>query len=179
MKPAWKKVAWFADKPAFEVDQVCGAVSAAYTDDWRTDVSDDLMRTVCEVFTGEQDLLLGDQRVLQLEGLRRMAAGHGMGQLFIDCAVQQVISNKSGVQAAVDAAADTLAIWGARYARQIEEHFHRESTQQHAQNVRSRIEEGVGSVPREALARQLLRLDSTPAPRTPPKQTGLDAGVRL
>lgn len=179
MRPGWKKVAEFADNRAFAKEEVSSAAVSALGDDWRSEVPDSVVECVREVLGGQQDSLFRDQKMMQLEAGRRISAGHGLGQVVIDCAVHRVASGATGADAAVEAVADALAIWGSRHGRQIEEHYCRESTDRRAQNVRARIEEGIGGASLHGLARQLLKLDSAPVPRTPPKQTGVDDGVRL
>ena len=81
--------------------------------------------------------------------------------------------------AAVEAVAEALSIWSVRHVRQIEEHYCRDSTQRRGQNVRARIEQGIGAASLKGLALQFVKLGGTAVPRTPPKRTGLDDGVRL
>ena len=89
------------------------------------------------------------------------------------------MSGRSGPDAAAEAAAEGLSIWGARHARQIEEHFCRASTERRARDVRTRIEGGIAASSLTELGRQFLKLDGAPAPRSTPKQTGLDDGAQL
>jgi hypothetical protein len=177
-RPKWKKAAEYADKGAFTREDVMNASEAALTDDWRIDVPQNLARSVCEIFGGQKSLFR-DQTTSDLDALRRLHAGHGMGQLLIDCALQLASKGKSGPEAAVEAAANTLAVWSSRHTRQIEEHYCRKASQRRADNVRTRLEDGISSVQHGALARQLLKLDGGAAPQKPQKQTGLDDGVTL
>jgi hypothetical protein len=179
MRPGWKKVAKFADMRAAGPDEVGHAVAAAFSDDWRADVAANVAECVCEVLGGQKDSLFRDQKIMQLEALRPLTAGRELAQILLDCAIQRAVSGEATADAAVEAAADALDIWGARQGRHVEEHYCRESTVRRAGNVRIRIEEGIGGTPRDALARQLLKLEPKTTPRTPPKQTGLDDGVRL
>lgn len=126
-----------------------------------------------------QQSLFSDQKLLQLEALKPLTAGHELGELLVDCAIQVAASGASGPEAAVEAAENTLSIWGARHARQVEEHYRRKSNAGRAFNVRSRIETALGAVPHSGLARQLLKMEAASAPRNVPKLTGLDEGVRL
>lgn len=178
MRPGWKKAAEYADKGAFASEDVRIASTEALAKDWRVDVPDSLVRSVCDIFGG-QDSLFRDQKVSDLEALRQTHAGHGMGQLFLDCNIQAAKNGKSGLETVVEAGASTLAIWGARHARQIEEHYCREANQRRAGNVRQRLEHEISGVQHGALARQLLNLDGTAAPPKPKKQSGLDDGVSL
>lgn len=181
MRPRWKKVSATADNQAATVEEVGGLAAWAFGEDWRVDVPDEVARSVCEILGGSQDSLFRDQKLMQLEALRRLTAGHGLGQVLIECAVKTVASGTSGEDPAVDAAANALAVWGARHARQVEEHYLREATAQRARDVRQRIESGISNVARHELARQLLKLDATAAPlrRAPPKRTDIDDGAKL
>jgi hypothetical protein len=179
MRRGWKKVAEFADNRTFDPAQVSDTVIAAFNDDWRAEVSPEVAGGVRDILGGQEDSLFRDQKVMQLEALRRVTAGHGLGQVLIDCALRAVLNPAQGADPAVEAAANALAIWGARHGRQIEEHYCRESTDSRAASVRERIEEGINHTPLQGLARQLLGLDPAPVPRKPRKQTGLDEGARL
>ena len=178
MRPGWKKAAEYADKGAFAREDVRNASAEALTKDWRVDVPENLARSVSEIFGG-QNSLFRDQKASDLESLRRLHAGHSMAHVLIDCAVQVANRGQSGPDAAVEATANALAVWGARHARQIEEHYCRESTQHRAGKVRERLEGGISSVQHSALARLLLSLDGAAAPQKPQKKTGLDDGVSL
>lgn len=178
-RPAWKKVAEFSDNRASAQEEIGHAVAAAFTGDWRIDVTPNIADCICDVLGGQKDSLFQDQKVIQLEALRPLAAGRELAQLLIDCAIQRAVSGESSPDAAVEAVADTLEIWGARHGRQIEEHYRRESTERRAHHIRGRIEQAIRTAPRASLARQLLKLEPRTLPRTPPKQTGLDDGVRL
>ena len=179
MRPAWKKVAEFADNRSFTREEVGNAVTSAFSDDWRADVAPNVAKCICEILGDRKDSLFDDQKVMQLEALRPLTVGHELSQIFLDCAIQQAISGEPSADAPVDAAADALDIWGARSGRHIEEHYYRESTERRAHKVRDRIEQGIGGTSRTTLARQFLMLEPKAAPRTLPKQTGLDDGVRL
>jgi hypothetical protein len=179
MRPAWKKVAEFAAMQAAPPDDVSNAVASALADDWRTDVASDIAGVICDVLGGQKDSLFQDQKVMQLEALRPMTAGRELAQLFLDCAIQRATTSEPGPDAAVEAAADALAIWGARHGRNIEEHYCRKSNERHAHDVRGRIEDGIGRTPLGTLARQFLNLEPRTAPRSPAKKTGLDDGVLL
>lgn len=179
MRPAWKKVAKFADMDASAPEDVSNAVIGAFAQDWAAGVAEPVARCICDVLGGWKDSLFQDQKVMQLEALRPMTAGHELSQLLVDCAIRRASSDRSGTDTAVEATADALAIWGARHGRQIEEHFYRKSTVQRAHNIRSRIEGGIGQTSLNGLARQFLNLEPKMVKHTPPKQSGLDDGVPL
>lgn len=179
MRRGWKKVAEIADNRASALEEIEEAADSALSADWRADVPEAVASAICEILGGQQDSLFRDQKVMQVEALRRNTAGQGLGQLVIECALHQLISKKSGTDVAVEAVAEALCIWSVRHNRQIEEHYCRDSTQRRGQNLRARIERGIGAASLKGLARQFLKLGGAAVPRTPPKRTGLDDGVRL
>lgn len=179
MRRGWKQLAERADNRAYAPEEIRDAVIPVLARDWRADVPDALAGRVCEILSGLQDTLFREQKIAQLEALQPMAAGHGLGGLFIDYAIQAVSEGRSDGDVAVETGAAALRSWAARGARQVEEHYCRKSTLRRGNNVRLRIEEGIGSASLKDLVRQLLKLGPQSAPRTPPRQTGLDDGVRI
>lgn len=179
MRTGWKKFAKFADNEACSPEEVASAAGPALVQDWRGEVPESVAACICEVLGDNQESLFSDQKVHQLSALKALTAGHELGELFVDCAIQVATSGASGPKAAVEAAEIALSIWGARHIRQVEEHYRRESNSGRAFDVRSRIESALGAVSHTGLARQLLNMDAAPAPRNVPKLTGLDEGVRL
>lgn len=179
MRRGWKKVAEYADKGAFSSDEIGDAVASAYLQDARKELPDSVAHAVCEILGDQQEHLFRDQKVEQLEALRPLAAGHGFGAILIDCATQRAHSGAVGPDSGLETMAAALELWGARHARQIEEHYRRESTLRRATNVRTRIEEGIGGMALHGLARQILKLDIKGNGRTSAKKDGIDDGVRL
>lgn len=179
MRQGWRKVAEFADNRAFDSEDVRDAVIAAFGDDLRADKMDVVAERICEIVGGQQDSLFPTEKVLQLETLRQSAAGHVFGQILIDCALHQLDNGNSGPNAAMEATTEAFSIWGARHARQTEEHYLRESTATRARDVRARIEQALGSVSYKPFARQFLSSSANSVLRRPPKLSGLDDGPRL
>lgn len=179
MRAPWKKFSEFADNAACSPEEVASAGAAALAQGWREEISEALVNTVCEIFVGNQGDLFGEQRVSQLEALKKQIVGSEFGGLFIDCTILVASEGGSGREAVEEAARNALSIMGARGARQVEEHYYRKSSTGRAFKVRARIETALGSASCKVLARQLLNMDATPAPRHVPRHTGLDEGVRL
>jgi len=178
MRRGWRKVAERAANPAFAPEEICNALSPALAQDWNDDVPINLIRGIDDILGDQQDLFK-EQKVLRLESLRPTTAAHGFGKVLLDCAIQLATNGEAGPEAAVEAATNALAVRASRGARQVEEHYCRKSKAPRAQKVRARIEQGIGGASLHGLARQLLKRDPAPALRTPPKQQGLDDGVRL
>lgn len=179
MRAPWKKVAELADKRAFEPEQVRGAAVAAIAIDWRLEVPEAVSDAIREILSPQQNSLFRDQKLMQLEALRRLTAGHGLGQVVIDCAIRRVSAGAVDPGDAIKVVEDAISVWGARHARQMEEHYCRKSSVGRAENVRIRVEQAASLADPNGLARQLLKMGPASAPRTPSKQTGLDDGVRL
>jgi hypothetical protein len=66
-----------------------------------------------------------------------------------------------------------------RCARQVEEHYYRESTRTRAGRVRERIEQGIGAADIGGLVRRLLKSETRTVTVEPTKRKGLDDGVKL
>jgi hypothetical protein len=179
MRRGWKKLAERAANHVFEPAEISNAVIPALVQDWRVETPAKLIRGITNVLEGQQTSLFTDQKLSQLEGLRPLAAGHSLGQVFLDCAIEVARNGGAGSDASVEAATNALAIRASCGARQVEEHYCRKSTTPHAQNVRGRIEEGIASASLDGLARQLLNLSPGSTLPTLAKQQGLDDGVRL
>jgi hypothetical protein len=174
MRPGWKKAAKCAEKAAYEVEEIADSIVAASCGDWRTDVSDQLVGAVSDVLTG--DLFSArDEKVTQLEAMRTIA-GYGLGQILIDCAIQQSTDGASS-RAVLEAAVGTaLATWWARHGRQIEEHYCRESSARRTRDVRTRMEAAIRGISTDAVIRQILGPSQSQHSH---KKIGLDDGVRL
>jgi hypothetical protein len=179
MRRGWKQLAERADNRAFAPDEISDAVIPALAQDWCAAVPDALAGRIRDILGGPQDSLFWEEKIAQLKTLRTAMTGRGFGDLLIEHAIQTVSEGKSGPDAAAETGAAALASWAARCARQVEEHYCRDSGPRRGVNVRTRIEEGIGRAPLEGLARELLKLGPRSVPRTAQKQTGLDDGVRL
>jgi hypothetical protein len=176
MRPEWKKVAEYADNEAFASKDVCDAIVAAVERDWRKDISPSFVGCIQDVLGGAT--LFSEDSIRALEDLRQSVAGCVMGNTLLDYVAYAVSDGKSGDAALQEAVTCTLTDWSARCARQVEEHYLRESSTANTKNVRSRIEEAIQKAPFTALASRLLDPESTPALRLA-KRDGLDDGVPL
>ncbi len=178
MHRTWKKVAERADNAACVPEEIRDALLPALAQDWTSNVPDELIHGIEAVLRDQPDLF-PDQKLLRLESLRPITAGHRNARLLLDCAMEQAATNDGAGDLALDAATSALAILAAGGAHQVEEHYCRKSTNPRARKVRSGIEDGIAITPLQDLARQLLKRDSGPAPRSAPKKRGLDEGVKL
>lgn len=179
MRRAWKQIAERADKEAFAPEEVSEVLPNALEQDWRAEISDSLFRQIRKILNDEQISLFGDQRAQQLEGLRTETAGYPLAGVFLDCAIQEAARGRSGEPAIRAAAYGALSDCAARGARQVEEHYRRESSEHRATNVRGRIEIGLAQANIAGIADRLTGIGSGGSQRAPQKQTGLDDGVKL
>lgn len=178
LPPGWKRVAKCAEKQAFSIDEIGDAVAPALTQDWSRNEVMDVVRSIREIFNDRQESLL-TSRSARLAELLPLAGGNDMKQILITCAMRRADAGETGSEALAATTSDTLEIWGARHGRPIEEHYCRKWNAGSADQVRTRIEAGIGMVQLPSLARQLLGVDASRAPRSPAKHTGLEEGPRL
>lgn len=176
MRPGWKKVAEYADNEAFASDELCDAVVSAVERDWRKDISPGLVACIQDVL-GVATLCSKDT-VRAVEELRPSVAGCPMGNALLDHLAYVISDGKSGDAALREAVICTLTDWSARCARQVEEHYLRESNAANTKNVRGRIEEAIQKAHFADLAVHLLDPNAKQA-RQLKKRDGLDDGVQL
>ena len=179
MRKGWKRLCKLADNAATSPQEICDAVVPALEQDWRGDMSSGLFNRVRQILSEPQGSLFVEQRIGELEALRRQTAGHGLARSFLDCAIQTVIEGGGGPAAILTTTQNAVIDRAARGIKQAEEHYIRESNAPRAENVRVRMEAGIQGAALEALARRLSNTDSAPAAPAPNKQQGLDDGVQL
>jgi hypothetical protein len=178
MRPAWKKAAERADKPANSSQEVGQAMSDAALSDWRAEVPDSCVRRLGEILGDRQLHLLEDSRAAQFAALRRsLDSTGGLGGVLVDCAEHVAASGKLGDAALREAIVDAISDRVSRSTKQIEEHYHRTSTERGV-NMRDRLSDAVREISYNALTHHALRVGDWPAQRSK-KQEGLDDGVPL
>jgi hypothetical protein len=179
MRRGWKRVAEYGDNRAFTLDEVSTSIVSALEKDGRDELSGKFMEGLRDLCREHEASLFKDQMGPQLEGLRDVA-GPGMGRMVLEHAIQLSENGESGLVIAEMAVTNALIDRAARGARQVEEHYCRESGQTRARDVRSRIEDAIGnsSAGLNALAQRMLNKSSGPAASLV-RQRGLDDGVRL
>ena len=176
MRPRWKKVAEYADNVSFTPEEVGDAIVVAVEQDCRMEVSSGLIDRIRDVLGGAQ--LFSEDTVGQLENLKQVTGGYPLSGVLLDFVIQATINGKSGEAALHEGMTNALTDRAARCARQVEEHYFRESSLPRSQNVRNGIEEGIRGSDFNRLANHLLNPGSQPAPRRT-KQDRLDDGVKL
>ncbi len=177
MRLGWKHVAERGDKRAFTADEISHAIVPALAQDCRAEMQPGLIDRVYKAFRDHETSLFKDGISKQLDGLRDIA-GSGIGRMVLDHAMlvaERGVTGRTGLEQALK---NALADRAAKGARQVEEHYCRESSSPRAQKVRERIEEGIRGADIGGLVRQIIDADS-PSPRQPLRQEGLDDGVRF
>ena len=174
MPPGWKKVAERASKEAYTSNEVREAIDVAIAQDYHKDISH-FIASIQDVI-GSDSLFSGD-RIPVLEDLRQFVAGCAMGEALLNHVIFVVSDGKSGNASLQEAVSRTFTDWAARRARQVEEHYRRQSGAEKAQNVRSRMEAAIQNTPFTVLANRLLDPVSKPARLV--KRDKLEDGVQL
>lgn len=176
MRPAWKKVAEYADNEAFAAEDVCDAVVDAVEKDWRKDISAGLVASIRDVLGGTT--LFSEDTIQSLEDLRQTTSGSAMGNALLDHLTCAIGEGRSGQAALEEAMTNTSIDQSARCARQVEEHYLRKSSIENTQSVRQRVEEAIQSADFRSLAGQILDPELKSVRRIK-KHDGLDDGVKL
>lgn len=179
MRPGWKRVAERGDKRAFAADEISRAITPALEQDCRKELQLGFIDHVYKAFRDQESALFKDGFTQRLEGLRDMA-GSGIGRVILDHSILVAQRGGTGQRGMEDALKNALTDRAARGARQVEEHYCRESSSARAQRVRERIEEGIRGADISGLARQIMGVEqSSPDTRPSLRKEGLDDGVRL
>jgi hypothetical protein len=178
MSRAWKKVAMYADKKAFDVAEIRQAIEAAIASDSAA-MGGGLPARIAEILVSQQIALFPTDRIEHLESLRPLTADCPMAQVLIEYAEQVAATGQLGGEAFIDAAAAMMESWAMRRSRQVEEHYFRKSSVQNGRRIRERLEAGSRAASFRRLAAGLLANGDSPKAWTIHKQTGLDEGVQI
>lgn len=178
MSRGWRKVAERADNDAFTAEDVSAAVMPALEQDCRADISRHFLNDVRAALEEREVSLFNTETAPFVDGLRGRAES-GMDRAILDnvCAISREDAKAMDILLeAVEAAVSDRA---ARGARQVEEHYLRESTAPRAHKVRGRLEEAIAKTGMVAIAGRILDIDRLHTENGPQKQSGVDDGVEL
>jgi len=178
MSASWKHVAQCGETDAFEISDISAALIPALANDWRIDVQPPFLDQLIAVVTQQESFLFPDAFATQLEALRIMA-GCGLGRRLLDLTLLALENGERGITALKIGAKDALCDQASRRARQMEEHYLRESDRQTASDVRKKIEGGIMNAPLENLAQKVVEGEAAPQKVKVAKLSGLDDGVKL
>lgn len=177
MRRAWKQLAERADRTSFEPEDVLVTLPAALEQDWRAEVPQSLCRKIRDILNDRESTLFPDI-VTRLESLRTHATGLPLSDMLLDGTMMALAKGYAGDAALTEGARVALSCRAASGARQVEEHYFRESTKHRATHVRKRIESALSQADLVTTARRVTSND-IPAPRRPLRKMGVDDGVRL
>ncbi len=177
MRKGWKRVAESADNQAFGTDEIRDAILPALEEDCRGEISPEFFTNLRRVCADQEASLFKNDVAPSLEGLGN-AAGAGLARAVLNYALQQAALGNSPKDIPERALKDALIDRAAKGARQVEEHFCRESTTPRANKVRERIEQAISSADIGGVARRILEPESKSETQAP-KRKGLDDGVKL
>jgi hypothetical protein len=177
MRKGWKRVAESADNQAFGTDEIRDAILPALEEDCRGEIGPEFFSSLRRVCADQAASLFKNDVAPSLEALRN-AAGAGLARAVLNYALQQAALGNGPKDIPERALKDALIDRAAKGARQVEEHFCRESTTPRANKVRERIEQAISSADIGGVARRILDPESKSETQAP-KRKGLDDGVKL
>jgi hypothetical protein len=175
MRPHWKVVAQWAANLAHTPDQVRSALAHAI----KKDILEAPLAKVRDIMNS--DTLFPGMRVEQLERLRAHHPRSAATNTLIDCAVEVAASGAAGEAGTITAVTATLEDLARAPMRGIDEHYQREAAARASRTVRTRLDEALGKLDRDGIARELLTPSRLPSRRSVelPRQTGIDEGPPL
>lgn len=174
-RPHWKAVAQRAANLAHTADEVCGALAHAL----KKDILEAPIGAVRDIMNS--DTLFSSMRIEQLEALRAHSPRSAVANSLIDCAVEVAADGGAGEDGAAAAVTAALEDVARASLRGIDEHYQREAGARASRTVRTRLDEAMGKLDRNGVARELLAPTRPPSRRSVemPRQTGLDEGPPL
>jgi hypothetical protein len=172
----WKNLAARADNAAYSDDDAQEQFRKALLNDWIKGIPRVLKAGIAAILDGSNGSLFPADRVERLRQLDCHAAGHELGRLYLDHAIHMAVYGRCS---SADVVSFTLRSWGARRARQIEEHYFRKAGGECSNQIRSRLERACEASANHGLANQAIGEPGPVAIGSNRKKTGLDDGVTL
>ena len=178
MRPGWKRTAKCADNATFEVADVAAAVAHALEQDCRGELSSEFISSLKQACGEGQSSLFGNDIQPRLERLRNNA-DIGMARLVVDYAIHATAEGCDTADIPRKALSDALKDRGARGARQVEEHYYRQTNQPRASRVRERVEQAVQNSNLDVVADRVLNRAAERTKESPLQHRNLDDGVKI
>lgn len=176
MRRAWRTVAERGDKRAFTPTEISEALVPALEQDCQVDMTQAFVNGLRRVL--EEPLLFPSNVAARLEPLRS-EAGSGIGRELLDNVALLSAADAEAFQVVQDSLKAALEERANRGARQVEEHYFRESSTPRALNMRGRLDEAIQCTDFGAIAERFLGVNPRGKSAAPVKKTGLDDGVSL
>lgn len=176
----WKLLAEYAENANFDRADTCAVASHALETTWRNEVPPVVIKRIRDVFLEREPDLFADAQLTRIAAVASDSAGYGLGRQFAahaSCVLAQGLTGEIGL---VEAIKRTLVGYGARAARQIEEHYCRKASADLTQQVRNSISQAIGAADCESLARQCSGLEPRAGKASSiRKHIDIDEGVAL
>ena len=176
MRRPWRRVAECADNRSSTSDEIRERVVLAVEHDCRAEVRPEFVAQLRGVV--EEPSLFKESTVIRIGELRPVASP-GLERSFLDCLEHLSAADQTGLATLQDALTTALQNNVNRRARQVEEHYLRESTLPRASNLRERLDSVIGISDLADIATRFLSVHSKSAAGDPLKKTGLDDGVKI
>jgi hypothetical protein len=175
MRPAWRRVAHWADRQAFAPEEVSEAILSAVEDDCRREIRPEFIAEIRQVVA--EPSLFAEDTGARLDALRPNAAA-GLERRLLDgvCFLSESeAASFETIQAALGMAARRCA---ETRALQIEEHFVRRSELPRVRDMRGRLDSAIDLTNFTNFAARMLSVDPRNRPAVLAKHIGLDDGVK-
>lgn len=177
MSRDWRRLSKSAGNEASAANEVSADASVALRNDWRREVSPELLRGLRKYIAEDrQTSLFATSATEETASLRRLAAGRPLAQLLVECAVENAAHPADDGDPLCRAAKHAIEKWALRHSRQIDEHNVREADAAYAMKSRTRIQAAIANCDLLKLANEFLeRRAASPVSRSQ-GQTGIDQG---
>lgn len=177
MRRHWRPFAERVENPSCPLDQVCDALNHALKKDFAeapVEQVKDILGAGCK-----QASLFPQERISQLENLRRECPGSAAAKALIDCAVEAVADGRGGEAAVKEAVKNASESYTRNYFRGVEEHCQREGADS-ADLIRDRLHATHQACDYDALASDLMSGEKPSGKSSGvEKRSGIDDGPPL
>lgn len=177
MRRHWRPFAERVENPACPLKEVCDALKHAL----KKDFAEAPVEKVRNILGGghEQASLFPQERIAQLERLRRECSGSTAANTLIDCAVEAVTDGQGGEDAVKDVLKNAAESYTHNQFHGVEEHCQREGGDS-ADIIRDRLQATRQACDYDALATDLANGDSISGKSSGiEKHSGIDEGPPL
>jgi hypothetical protein len=180
MRRAWKRLAKVLDNPNSSDDGIRECLEDAHAKDWRKENVEPTLKQIVRILDDDQASMFKEITLEKLDELRTKAGGSPMAMLLIDCVSDEVSKESVSTDTVRKGLESTLMERNARHAREMEEHYRRQSTDWRARRLTNRFSEFATEENFSGYARRLRGEEvSASTHHAPSKRTGIDDGVSL
>jgi len=177
MKPRWKTAAKFAYVQAFSVSEIAEALHRAADLDCRGEMSARFINEITGIVRARLGLFV-DQQLADLDAMHRRCAST-VEASFLRNVIDALVDGHQGNDALNRAAEYTVSDRLLAGYRQVEEHMHREASDERSRAVRLRLEEAHRQIEISTIAQNLLRAGAAPLKAASAVYASVDDGVEF